>query len=329
VSLSHNDILSKKSELIFILFTNLLNIFMPKYFREILTIFIFSFIFSFFTPISVGAQSASTSMTVSQLVEMLITIGVISPDKAVAARATAITFDQTGIATTTPAVAVSTPYIQVLSPNGAESWEIDLDVPYTITWGSTGLAHVDVALVSSNTKIPLCNLTSAPITTKDGNNSFKILLKTAMCTNSTTGSSTPLIDGSYKVRVYGTDNFGTTAKDESNAVFKIIPKPIPSLKVTYPNGTETLIRNNEYVVKYTAKNVDETDDNLIYLYILDNTDNVVSNSRKLFRRDGTYNLDLPSSLKVGAYKIKLKLTTDERVELEDMSDNFFWITTRL
>jgi hypothetical protein len=120
-----------------------------------------------------------------------------------------------------------------------------------------------------------------------------------------------------------------TAKDESNAVFKITPIPVPSLKVTYPNGAETLIRNDEYVVKYTVKNIDDTDDNLIYLYLLDNNNNIVFNSHKLFRKDGTYSLDLPSSLSAGAYKIKLKLTTKDHIELEDVSDNFFWISTSL
>jgi hypothetical protein len=298
---------------------------MKKYFTQLL--FVFIIIVTMFS-VSAGTINAQI-MNISQLVEMLITVGVIPSDKVVNARATAVSMDLLG--TTTPATVVSTTtsYVQVLSPNGAESWEIDLDLPYEITWGSTGLSKVNVALVSSNSKAPVCNLTNALIPSKNGNNVFKVLLKTALCYNSTTGSSTPLADGSYKVRVYYTDSVGNTIKDESNAVFKILPIPVPSLKVTYPNGTETLIRNDEYTVKYVTKNIDDTDDNLIYLYLLDNNGNVAFNSHKLFRSDGTYSLDLPSSLSVGAYKIKLKLTTDERVELEDTSDNFFWISSRL
>jgi hypothetical protein len=298
---------------------------MNKYFTRLL--------FTFFIIVTIFFVSASTinaqTMNISQLVEMLITIGVIPSDKVISARATAVSMDLLG--TTTPAISVSTTtsYIQVLSPNGAENWEIDLDLPYEITWGSTGLSKVNVALVSSNSKTPVCNLTNALIPSKNGNNAFKVLLKTALCYNSATGSSTPLVDGSYKVRVYYTDSVGNTIKDESNAVFKILPIPVPSLKVTYPNGTETLIRNDEYTVKYVTKNIDDTDDDLIYLYLLDNNGNIAFNSHKLFRSDGTYSLDLPSSLTVGAYKIKLKLTTDERVELEDISDNFFWISSRL
>jgi hypothetical protein len=274
-----------------------------------------------FSGVVVSVSANTKQMNLSEFLELLIKLEIIPKDNVSTVRNSVSTLNQT--------IASTTPYIQVLSPNGGESWDIDLDLPYTITWGSTGLNKVDVALVSSNAKTPLCNLTSTPITTKDGNNTLKILLKTAMCINSTASSSTPLVDGSYKVRVYGTDSFGTSVKDESNAVFKILPVPIPSLKVTYPNGAERLIRNDEYVVKYTVKNIDDTDDGLIYLYLLDNNGNTAFNSHKLFRKDGTYNLDLSSSLKIGAYKIKLKLTTKDHVELEDMSDNFFWVSNSL
>lgn len=296
-----------------------------KYF--LLSVLITSlFISNFLLPIkSVQAQN----FNISQFVELLISIGAIAPEKAVAARAVATTLSS---ATTTPtistAVSTSTSYIQVFTPNGGESWEIDLDIARSITWGSSGLSQVRVALVSSVKKNPVCELTPNLISTRNGNNEFKVLLKTAQCYNLATGTSTPLTDGTYKARVYFTDSYGTTISDESNAVFKILPKPIPSFKVVYPNGGEQLIRNREYNVTYKFTNVTNVVDNLIYLYLLDNNGNTVFNSRKIKRSDNTYSLDLPGSLSAGAYKIKLKTTTNdrnERIELEDVSDNFFWI----
>lgn len=267
------------------------------------------------------AVKAATTMTMSQLVELLITVGAIAPDKIVAARA---------LVATTASVATSTSYIQVLTPNGGESWEIDLDVPYEITWGSSGLTQARVALVASSGKNPVCELSIAPISSKNGNHEYSVLLKTAKCYNLTTGTSTPLVSGTYKARVYFTDSLGVTVKDESNATFKILPVAIPSIKVTYPNGEETLKRNDEYDVKYSFKNVTNVVDNMIYLYLLDNNGNIVYNSHKIKRSDGTYSLDLPGSLSAGAYKIKLKTTTSpDKVELEDVSDNFFWISTGL
>ncbi len=294
---------------------------MKKYFIYLLLISIFVF-GAVVNVVSVNAQS----MTISQLVELLISIGAIAPDKVVAARAVATSLSQAN----TAIVATSTSYIQVLTPNGGQSWEIDLDVPYSITWGSSGLTQARVALISSAKTNNVCELSLLPVASKNGNYEFKTLLKTAKCYNLITGTSTPLKDGTYKARVYYTDAFGTTISDDSNATFKIIPKPIPSMKVTYPNGGETLIRNREYVIKYSLTNVTKSDNDLIYYYLLDNNGNNVLNGHKLIITAHTFDLDLPSSLSAGAYKLKLKLTTDvDHVEIEDISNNFFWVSTGL
>ena len=298
--------------------------------------FFFSFIFVFlliftlaFNGVALATTVSSSPTTISDLIELLITIGVIEPDKAVAARAVAVQLSATTV-TTSLAVSTSTSYLQVLSPNGGESFDIDLDVSRSFTWGSTGLSQVNLALVSSNSKTQLCNLNQLPISSLNGTHTYNILLKTAKCYNLITGTSTPVKDGSYKLRVYYTDPSGITIKDESNATFKITPKLIPSLKVTYPNGGENLIRNHEYDVKYKLTNVNSVTNNLIYLYLLDSNGNSVYNSHKAKRSDSTYSLDLPSSLSAGSYKIKLITTTsDDRVEIEDISDNFFWISTGL
>jgi hypothetical protein len=291
--------------------------------------------------VSVGIVTAGTQVqavtsvpvqptTISQLVELLISIGVIAPDKAVSARAAAVNLGKVAASNaivSASTVSTSTAYIQVLKPNGGESWEIDLDVPYQISWGSSGLSHVRIALVDSK-NVP-CEISLSPFTSKDGDHNKDLLLKNALCYNLNTGSSTPLKDGTYKVRVYFTDARGVTVKDESNSTFRILPVPIPSIKVTYPNGGESLVRNTDYDIKYSLTNVDDSIDGLIYMYLLDNNGNIAFNSHKLMR-NGLYDLEFPGSLSAGAYKVKLKLTTkDERVEIEDTSDNFFWVSTGL
>jgi len=306
---------------------------MKKYFTHpVLISLVVAVVFvssSLFPTAIVRAQT----MTVSQFIELLITIGVIAPDKVVAARSAISTLSQVSTTTTSSTLASastasSTKYIQVLSPNGGERWEIDLDLPYTITWGATGITEANVALVS--TKGAVCNLSQTPVSSKRANNTFSILLKTAKCYDLVTGSSTALADGTYKIRVYTTDISGKKIVDESNTTFKILPVSIPSIKVTYPNGGETLTRNTDYDVKYTVKNVTNVEGNLVYLYLLDSNGNIAFNSHKTLRSDRTYNLELPSSLSAGAYKVKLKTTTaTDHVEIEDISDNFFWISTGL
>ena len=297
---------------------------MKKYFSYLILVsFFVSTIFTFGISVPTASATATsiTPMTISQFVELLITIGVIPANKVTAARAAIASLNSTTMATST--ATSSLPYIQVLSPNGGESWAIDLDVPYSITWGSSSQIPVNIGLVYGSNK--LCNLTSTPVTSKNTTNTFSILLKKAKCYNNVAGTSTPLVDGSYKVRISYVSATGTIIKDESNAVFKINPILVPSLKLTYPNGGENLVRNHDYDVKYVIKNVGQGYDGYIYLTLLDSSGNVVFNSSKIIR-NGIYNLELPSGLTPGAYKVKIKTTTKDLVDVEDISDNFFWIS---
>lgn len=279
-----------------------------------------------FLNLFVPTVSAAGPSTISELVELLITIGVIAPNKAVSARAAVASLSQVHASTSTVPVTSSgpLPYIQVLSPNGSEKWEMGVDVAYSIKWGSAGLSVVNLALV--NSKNNLCVLNQSPVISRDGVNTFNLLLKDAKCYATSTATTTLLKSGTYKVRVYYTDSLGNTIKDESNAVFSIIPELLPTLKVVYPNGSETLIRNNDYVVKYSLKNA-VINDNLIYLLLIDNAGLVAYSGHKTVTSAGTYNLELPSNLTPNAYKVKLTVTTNDHIKVEDTSDNFFWISS--
>jgi len=300
---------------------------MKKYFISFLFVSFLvasAIIFNFSIP---EASAVTQPTSISQLIELLITIGVIAPDKVAAARAAATNLSRT--VTVTPPVAsalisTSTSYVQVLSPNGTEKWEMGVDVAYSIRWGSTGLSSVRVSLIGSKNSV--CDLSPTSVVSKDGTNTFKLLLKNAKCYNPTTATSTLLKDGSYKVRVSYTDSAGHTVKDESNGTFTISQELLPSLKITYPNGGESLTRNTDYTVKYTLKNVTNT--GMVYLYLLDNVGNIAFNSHKS-PVGGTYKMELPSNLTPGAYKVQLKTETGDRVDIEDISDNFFWISSGL
>ena len=291
---------------------------MKKYFiLFILSLFIIVSVFSFGNLVVKAATPAGNS-SLSQLVELLINIGVIPMDKVPAARALVIKLNQPTVATS------SLPYIQVLMPNGGESWRIDLDVPYTVTWGISGQFPVMVSLISNNAKVPICNLKTVPVISHNGNNTLNVLLKTAQCYNPVTGTSTPLAAGSYKFRVSYVDPSGATVKDESNANFTITPVPVPSLKVTYPNGAEKLISNNYYDIKYILTNTTERG---LKISLLDHQgDSAYSTS--VFGSKGTYHFKIPSSVNAGAYKLKVEMIASDskRTKVEDTSDNFFWIS---
>jgi hypothetical protein len=298
-----------------------------KFIKILLVSFFATSVFTFGLLIPTIPVSAET-MSVSQFVELLITIGAIPADKVVAARALAVNLSSaTSTITSTPTIVAtsSLPYIQVLSPNGGENWDIDVDVAYSITWGSTSKVPVNIGLAPGHGEV--CNLTSTPVSSGKTTNTFRVLLKTAKCFNQITGTSSPVIDGTYKVRVSYTNESGKIVSDDSDKSFKILPVLIPSMKVTYPNGSENLIRNREYTIKYTLTNFTKSNDDLIYYYLLDNDGNIVTNGRKVITTARNFVLDIPSNITANAYKIKLKLTTNEHVEIEDTSDNFFWISS--
>lgn len=303
---------------------------MKKYYISFLLALLIITSFSFGVLIQTASAvtaAVTPSMTVSQFIEMLITIGAVAPDKVVAARAVATQLGTVTTISTTGSIATNpAPYFQVLSPNGAESWDIDLDLPYTIKWGSSSNIPVNIAFVPA--KGASCNITSAPITSRNGENTFNVLLKTAKCYNSKTGTSTALVGGSYKAQVSAI--VGTsTIKDESNAVFKINPKLIPSIKVTYPNGGESLVKNKDYVVKYTLANTTTTGS--INFSLINGSGDVVYSTSKPAIAAKTITVKFPSSLSPDAYKVKLKTSTTghDAQDIEDVSDNFFWVSTSL
>ena len=285
---------------------------MKKYFNLLaLTSIIIGLILSLNINVASVQATAVTaqSVTMSQFVDLLIAIGVIAPDKAAAARAAFATS--------------SLPYIQVLSPNGGERWPIDGTVVHTITWGTSSQLPVNISLVPA--KGAVCNLTPAAVYSRSGNNSYDLLLPSAKCYNTVTGTSSPLTANSYNVQVSYLTSTGLIVKDQSNSAIKILARPIPDLKVTYPNGAEKLVSGTYYDFRYTLTNATNT---VMMLSFLNYQGNNVY-SAGFTSEDGRHHLAIPRSLTAGAYKIKFEMTTSDNVYLTDTSDNFFWVTDSL
>ena len=294
---------------------------MKKYIISILIASIFTAGTSFAVSVP-PVSAAGQPMTISQFIELLITIGVVTPDKVAAARAFASQLSASSTSATTTAIKPvnSTPYVQVLAPNGGEKWMIDLDVPYTISWGASAQMPVNIAFVP--TKGSPCTITSLPVSSVNGDNKYDVLLKIAKCYNQKTGTSTPLLDGTYKVRVSSANTTGVITTDDSSSTMTILPPATPTIKVTYPNGGEKLISGNYYDIKYTLKN---TDDRGMMITLVDYQGNTAY-SLGVFGFKGLYHFHVPYSINPGAYKIELDMSTVNGDKISDTSDNFFWIS---
>lgn len=303
---------------------------MKKYFVSLLLLTI---LFSFST---ITITQADT-MTVSQLIELLITSGAIPADKAVAARAVGVSLDVSRPATTTTTTSSGASYLQVILPKLTETWLTDQGMYHPIVWGSTGISSARVALVSSSTKATKtasstvgvnCDLTSSPIISKNGDNTLKVTTPVICYDNY--GGNKVLVDGTYRVKITGTDISGKEIKAEGGTV-KIIS---PVLKVTYPNGGEILSHSN-YTLKYTLTNASTKkleakllnyQGDIIPLVL---KSSVVRAATSRASSTLSHSFKIPSSVEAGAYKLKLDLMTTNSNRVEDSSDDFFWISDSL
>ena len=292
---------------------------MKKYFTHLLLVVFIVTAFAFNFSIST-TSAAAQSMTISQFVELMITIGAVPADKVVAARAMIASLGSAA-ATSSQAIATnSLPYLQVLTPSGGENWNTDAQLPYAITWGSTSQIPVSIGLVP--VKGEVCTLTSVPVPSIQGNNTFNVLLNNAKCINNLTGTTSPLVDGSYKVRVSYAADSGVVVKAESAAIFKILPVRVPTIKVVLPNGGEKFVVGGNYDIKYTIQNSDELALRVSLVDFQGNTVYYINSSGN----KGVYHLKIPTTINAGAYKVKLDMVANDYTNMTDTSDNFFWVS---
>ncbi len=126
---------------------------------------------------------------------------------------------------------VSSSSINVVSPNGGETWAAG--TTQTIFWTSTGtISNVKIEYTTNNGGSWSTVISS---TTNDGSYSWKI----------PTVSSTQC-----KVRIKNAS--GGTPTDNSNAVFSIVTSSTPTITVNSPNGGESLTAGSSHTITWST-----------------------------------------------------------------------------
>ncbi|HEU0080753.1 MAG TPA: hypothetical protein VFQ72_01860 [Candidatus Paceibacterota bacterium] len=231
-------------------------------------------------------QASAQGVSIAQLVELLISLGVIAPDKVAAARA----FIASSQAAAPVSASDSTgPWVKVTSPNGGETWPAGNSGQFSIAWDYKGIDPeriMDVYLKFSDDS--LCHMGTTPIKHK----LFWTIPESQGCTGQI---SKRITTGQYKIFLTVGDQTGSdfVAKDSSDGYFTIVmPSSVvnqtatrPTIQVTYPsagyslsNGSKAAIGNitwttsnfgnlgvdislvgsNGYVIKSIAQNVANT-----------------------------------------------------------------------
>lgn len=288
----------------------------------------------FFSSATVPVVQAG-EVTISQFVEMLITVGVISPEKAVAARTAAVSLSATAKTSTTTVVSTVVPpsFLKVIEPKATETWSSDGRSMQEIKWGSISVPSIKIALTASSTKATKtassteatnCEIVPNNIISKDGDNSLTVITP-VICYNKN-GTQTNLKDGTYGIKIYGTDLKGKEIKADGVSI-KIIS---PTLAVTYPNGGETLLSKGTYIPRYTLTNATKKS---LKFSLVDSLSNIIPLVLKETKSSTstlvTSSFKVDSSIEAGPYKFKLEVTTANGTKLEDISNNFFWISDTL
>ena len=212
-------------------------------------------------------------------------------------------------------VAMDTPSVTVLSPNGGESWTTT--GAYSVKWTSQN--------ISANTSITVEFLNNSGVvkaysTTNNGNLNIEAL-------NLPIGSD-------YKVRVYSYDT-----QDFSNATFSIVATSAPSITVTSPNGGETWKVGETKRIAWQASNFLSTDKVKIYVDITDATlsGSGVSNyvtDQEITASQGYYDWNIAqsqlpnNSTRPHQYKIRISESVDPYTTY-DTSDAPFNITANI
>lgn len=272
--------------------------------------------------------------SISELVELLISIGVISQDKAPAARSAFISSSVPN--TTLPS------FLQLIEPKSAQTWSADSRSSHLVKWGSTSVPEVKVSLIASSTKATktasstpavLCDLYPGYITSRDGDNQVNIS-DPVKCYGAN-GAGTILANGTYKLKITGKDAKGKSVSVEGPAI-KLIS---PTLSMTYPNGGEVLKLNDTHPLKYTLTNAVARKMSLFLvnslseatpLEIKDTKIAKTATSSKTTKATTTItsanNFKFDPATKAGPYKLKMNVLTKNGTMVEDISNGFFWIS---
>ncbi|MFA6273261.1 MAG: peptidoglycan-binding protein [Candidatus Paceibacterota bacterium] len=230
-----------------------------------------------------------------------------------------------GVTVSYQIVATTQPSITVLSPNGGEGWQTGST--QTIRWSSSNInsAYLHIGLIGPQGT----NLSQVePHATNNG------------IFNWTLGTGLPV--GQYKITITDPNNFSIT--DQSNSYFTITaPTTQPSITLKRPNGGETFVAGQTIPsVGWTAANFPAatTIDSFAFTLISSNNATypltLVKNSMFTAGFNGYYNynnsgdssvwnMDIPSNVPAGQYKLKISCASCGAGGIQDISDSYFTI----
>lgn len=185
-------------------------------------------------------------------------------------------------------------YVEVLQPNGGESWAVG--TTHLISWIDDLPEAVDIKLVNGSTTTDIVSGVTGSTYSWD--------IPSSQATNT-----------HYKVKIVSTlDN---SIYDRSDANFAITASTGTFIEVIQPNGGESWARGNDYMISWNDDLFEDVNIKLVKGGVVTDIADNVSGS--------TYTWSIPSGQAVGGnYKIKIISSLDPNVK--DYSDANFSIT---
>ncbi|MCP4649664.1 MAG: DUF2341 domain-containing protein [PVC group bacterium] len=210
-------------------------------------------------------------------------------------------FDATRIATTDQSdsvFAIRLPYVNIIAPNGGESWAIG--TAQEITWGSLGS-------VSDNLRIEY---------SKD-NFGSDINLIANFETNDGTYDWIVVDDYSITAKIRVTDNDTPAISDMSDVPFAIA---YPVIRVTVPNGGELWTVSDAEII--TWDNTGSVGNDLLIEYSKDNFISDVNTIIGSTTNSGSHNWTIPNDVSAS---MRVRITDNTRPVVWDRSDGMFTV----
>lgn len=197
------------------------------------------------------------------------------------------------------------PRLTITSPNGAESLEVGK--VYSIIWDKTGRLYNTVDLYYSI----------------NGGGSWIEISLAEPNSGTYTWSVPDAIGAQVKVKIIEAGvpaSRDTTAKveDASDANFSIVE---PTIAITSPNGAEAWAYGDTRNITWTTTGT--VSNNLLLEYSKDDTSWTEISTGQA--NDGTYSWILPDD---PSETIKVRITDNDRTQVNDTSDNYFTLLTR-
>jgi parallel beta-helix repeat protein len=189
--------------------------------------------------------------------------------------------------------------VNIISPNGGESWE--RNTTQVIRWNYSGSPGTYVKIEILKSGVPSIINSSAP-----NYGSYNWTIPT---------TQTPGTD--YKVRITSTSN--PAYNDTSNNNFTI-SSPTPSINVVSPNGGENWARRTTQTIRW---NYTGSPGSSVKIEILKG--GVASIIKSSTPNDGSYKWSIPSTQKLGT-DYKVRITSRSNPAYNDTSNNNFTIS---